>query len=87
MLTHINWVASFPALGLFAGSSEVAVVAGALERLVDAAAELAVGPLLADGAVGATPARVAARTRASPEYYVVIEGVSSSIVVYCGFND
>jgi hypothetical protein len=51
-------VASVAADGGLAGRAVVAVVALALERLVDAAAELAVGPLLADGAVRAAPAGI-----------------------------
>ena len=40
--THVDWVAAFPADGDLAGRAVVAIVASALERLVDAAAELAV---------------------------------------------
>jgi hypothetical protein len=59
-------VAALSTLGLLAGGAEVAVVADALERFVDAATERAVGAVLADGAVGTAPARMAAATRTTP---------------------
>ena len=58
--TYILFVTSFSTDRSLARRTVVAVVAGALEGLVEAAPELAVGPLLADGAVGPTPAGITA---------------------------
>ena len=58
--TYILFVTSFSTDRSLARRTVVVVVAGALEGLVDAAAELAVRPLLADGAVGPTPAGITA---------------------------
>jgi hypothetical protein len=52
-------VAAFPADGLLTGGALVTVVAGTLERFVDAPAVYATGPGLADRAVGSAPARFA----------------------------
>ena len=52
-------VAAFPANGLLTGGAPVTVVAGALERFVDAPAVETAGPGLTDRAVGSAPARIA----------------------------
>ena len=40
--THVDWVAAFPADGDLTGRAVVAIVASALEWLIDTAAKLAV---------------------------------------------
>ena len=52
-------VAAFPADGLLTGGAFVTVIAGALERFVDAPAVETAGPGLTNRAVGSAPARFA----------------------------
>ncbi len=75
-------MATLSTLGLLTGSTEVAIVADALERFVDAVTERAVGAVLTDGAVGTAPARMAAEKRTMPANHKLPSVLNSKTLKY-----